>query len=306
METQLLTKIPQKTHRNDLLKLVALITMLIDHIGYLYFPEEMLYRTIGRIAFPIFAYQIALGFKKTSSRSGYAKRLLIFALISQIPYLWFNPELYFDFHNLNIMFTFLLSLGVLQLLEFSKDAWIHFISLLKKTPEIINPSPINSGLKSVFLSLLTIGLILLPDYSSMTFGIGLEYGTTGVLFVLLFYICGNRMMPLLFGYIALSGVGAYISAARWFHYSSGKTLWDSFLSFKSLWDIHIVYADSLSKLSGIFFQSRSVMAVPIIAFLNFIESQGQINFHLNKYVGYLFYPVHISVLLIIKWVIVNG
>lgn len=306
METQLLTKIPQKTHRNDLLKLIALITMLIDHIGYLYYPEEMMFRTIGRIAFPIFAYQIALGFKKTSSRSGYAKRLLIFASISQIPYLWFNPELYFDFHNLNIMFTFLLSLGVLQLFEISKDAWTHFISLLKKTPEIINPSPINSGLKSIVLSLLTIGLILLPDYSSMTFGIGLEYGTTGVLFVLLFYICGNRMMPLLFGYIALSGFGAYISAARWFHYTSGKSLWDSLLSFRSLWDIHIVYADSLAKLSGVFFQSRSVMAVPIIGLLNFVEGQGQLNFHLNKYVGYLFYPVHIAILLIIKWFVVNG
>ena len=98
---------PQKSRRNDLLKIVALLTMLIDHVGYLYFPEEMIFRTIGRIAFPIFAYQVAIGFQKTSNRSRYALRLFVFALISQVPYFWFNPTLTFDWEGLNIMFTLL-------------------------------------------------------------------------------------------------------------------------------------------------------------------------------------------------------
>jgi hypothetical protein len=40
-----------KNKRNDILKVIAMVTMLIDHIGYLFFPNMMILRTIGRIAF---------------------------------------------------------------------------------------------------------------------------------------------------------------------------------------------------------------------------------------------------------------
>ena len=70
-----------------LLKYIAIITMLIDHIG-LRFASGNLYfilRYIGRIAFPIFAFQIVEGYKHTSNLDKYKKRLFIFALISEIP-----------------------------------------------------------------------------------------------------------------------------------------------------------------------------------------------------------------------------
>ena len=61
-------KLLQKTsYRNDVLKILAMVTMLIDHVGYMFFPGQMIYRTIGRLAFPIFAYQIAIGYSKTSN-----------------------------------------------------------------------------------------------------------------------------------------------------------------------------------------------------------------------------------------------
>lgn len=280
---------PQKTHRNDLLKIVALLTMLIDHIGYLYFPEEMLFRTIGRIAFPIFAYQVALGFQKTSSRLRYAKRLFIFALISQVPYFWFNPSLAFEWQGLNIMFTLLYALGVLQSFEISKVTW-----------QAVRASQKTKLPKAIFFTLLTLFLIPLPDLCNFITDVGIEYGSTGVLFVLLFYIFGKNFSEMFIAYALLSLVGAYYSAAKWLHYSTGYSIWECLKSFNSIYNNHIYYRNTLFNMSGVFFQARSILAVPIIWFMNWLESNVEINIRLNKYVGYWFYPVHISLLLLIK------
>ena len=52
------------------LKLIALVTMTIDHIGMQLFPRVRLLRIIGRLAFPIFAYMIAEGCRYTRNRRG--------------------------------------------------------------------------------------------------------------------------------------------------------------------------------------------------------------------------------------------
>ncbi|MBQ9857979.1 MAG: hypothetical protein IJO77_03165, partial [Oscillospiraceae bacterium] len=71
----------QNQRRVDLsgfiLKTVAVITMLIDHIGAVLFPFNPLFRYIGRIAFPIFAFLISEGFYYTKSRIKYAARLFV-------------------------------------------------------------------------------------------------------------------------------------------------------------------------------------------------------------------------------------
>lgn len=280
------------THRNDALKVIALLTMLIDHVGYLFFPEEMLFRTIGRIAFPIFAYQIALGFKKTSSRKNYAKRLFLFSVISQIPYCWFNPELYFDFSTLNIMFTFLISIGVLQALETG----------IKQANAYKANHQFNTLLNSILAFALFIGLLLLPEFTRYHFDLGTEYGTVGILFVLLFYFFGDYPIQLLIGYILLSDLGAYYSAVRRLHFSTNQSLIESVMSFKQIWRIHVEINQSLQTFSGIFFQSRSLMAVPLIWILNWTDSKGLFQIRLNKYVGYWFYPVHITILLLILYI----
>ena len=50
------------------LKIAATITMLIDHIGFVLFPNIVMFRIIGRLAFPLFAFQISIGFDKTKNR----------------------------------------------------------------------------------------------------------------------------------------------------------------------------------------------------------------------------------------------
>lgn len=107
------TSIPPKSKPNDLLKVIAIITMVIDHIGYAFFPEQEVFRIIGRIAFPIFTYQIAVGYRFTSNPTKYMKRIVWFALLSQIPYtLLFHGALEF-----NVLFDLLLGLLSIQAIQ---------------------------------------------------------------------------------------------------------------------------------------------------------------------------------------------
>jgi len=67
----------------SLLKLVAMIAMFIDHSGKMLFPQYPIMRVIGRIAFPIYAYCIAVGCVYTRDLLKYLKRIVLLALISQ-------------------------------------------------------------------------------------------------------------------------------------------------------------------------------------------------------------------------------
>lgn len=92
------------------LKIVACLTMICDHFGYLIYNGKLSFLNfIGRIAFPIFAFQISEGYSHTKNLKKYISRLLIFAIISQIPFMLFHDLISSGF-ALNIFFTLLLGL----------------------------------------------------------------------------------------------------------------------------------------------------------------------------------------------------
>lgn len=103
------------TKKGDFLKSLALLTMLVDHIGYSLFPQFLFLRIIGRLAFPIFCFLLARGFRRTCNRKKYAFRLGITAFISQIPYSFFATN------GLNILFTLLIGFIILSI--FSSKYW---------------------------------------------------------------------------------------------------------------------------------------------------------------------------------------
>lgn len=109
----------KKIVNSDVLKIIGMATMLIDHCAIVFFslglPEwaYWIMRGIGRLSFPIFAYFIVQGFIYTRSVAKYEARLLGTGLISEIPYniAIFGKLWYFKYNN--ILFTFALALFVL-------------------------------------------------------------------------------------------------------------------------------------------------------------------------------------------------
>ena len=75
------------------IKIIAFVTMLIDHIGYVFFPDYIFLRIIGRIAFPLFSYCLVIGFIYTKDVKKYAARVFLFAILTQPFYtLLFFPD----------------------------------------------------------------------------------------------------------------------------------------------------------------------------------------------------------------------
>lgn len=160
-----LVKIPFGGLTSNMLRVFAVIFMLSDHIWatYMSFGDWMTY--VGRMAFPIFAFQIAEGFAHTSSFKKYALRLLGFAVISEIPFnLFYSSRLFNPYHQ-NVLFTLLL--GLLA---------VSVIDNIKK----------NKTAKNISLSVLWLLLITITSVIGFV-----DYGFLGVLTVVMFYIFKN-------------------------------------------------------------------------------------------------------------------
>ena len=71
-----------KVLSRDVLKIIAVLAMLIDHVGKLFFPEVLFLQILGRLAFPIFAFFIAEGFYYTKNKVQYLFTILVFAVIA--------------------------------------------------------------------------------------------------------------------------------------------------------------------------------------------------------------------------------
>ncbi len=198
--------IPQrfKTLDGHALKMIAVVTMLIDHIGaalYYSLPElsgfadpsvrDQLYdvlRAIGRTAFPIFAFFLVEGFILTRSRFRYAVRLLIFAFLSEIPFqLAFDAEFHFGFKN--VIFTLLFGLITIDCLEhigvkrlFGGDAEASFPGVFR----------------TVILSSFTVSLMMF-----LAWAFDSDYDYRGVLLIVIFYLFRDmRLLALVLGYLS--------------------------------------------------------------------------------------------------------
>ncbi len=99
------------------LHIIAMILMLGDHMWATVIPGNDWLTLIGRIAFPIFAFMIVEGYFYTKSFKKYLLRLLIFALISEIPFNLMHEGSVFSLFAQNVLWTFLISLLCMKLLD---------------------------------------------------------------------------------------------------------------------------------------------------------------------------------------------
>lgn len=143
------------------LRALAMVLMLLDHLWATLVPGNFWMTYLGRLAFPIFAFQISEGFFHTSDRKRYAKRLLLFGLLSEIPFdLVYASTMLYPFHQ-NVMFTLLLGLLAISAIDRAKQ---------ERTT------------KAVLLAALSLlGILLLAAVGMV------DYGWRGVLTIVAFY-----------------------------------------------------------------------------------------------------------------------
>lgn len=111
------------------LKLIAIMAMLADHTGALFFPDFLGFQVVGRITLPIMAFFIAEGYLHTRSFIKYALRLAVTGLISIVPYgLVFNDW----YGSGNIMLTLLMGLLAIRVYENTANRILRYslISIL--------------------------------------------------------------------------------------------------------------------------------------------------------------------------------
>lgn len=146
------------------LKIIAVITMFIDHVGAILLPDYMVLRLIGRIAFPIFCFLLTEGFLHTRNVKNYALRLGLFALLSEIPFdLAFHNQI-FDFGYQNVFFTL-------------------FIGLLA----IIGLHTANKRLAEKKLLLILTNFVIILAGMLLAYLLKTDYSYMGVLIIILIY-----------------------------------------------------------------------------------------------------------------------
>jgi len=208
---------------SNLLKIIALVAMLIDHIGYVFFEDVLILRMIGRLSFPLFAYSTFIGYFKTKDLKKYIVRLFIIALITEPIYdLLFIKE----YFSLNIIFSLLFEVIILYLLDNKKYFYI-----------------------------------VIPITLMIYFNV--EYCYHLLLLIPIFYYCNSKKLLFLFFYIVF---------------------YSNFLLDINISQFALVNFCGILSLPLILFKTKSKLKV-------------------NKWFYYLFYPLHLLLIYVIKLII---
>ncbi len=222
------------------LKIIACISMFFCHITFVYSHSPMYFTFIGRLAFPIYAFLISEGYAHTRDVKKYLTRLIVLAIISQVPaYLLFIgtsfSTLYF-----NIFFT--LSFGLISIILYEK-------------------------LNNEYISLPIIFII-----SILAEKLGFDYGLIGVLMIFSFHYFKNSKVKMTLAEIFLMLL-LYIEKST-----------------------HYTYTVAITRYLLI---NLAFMISSLLFIVAYNGKKGKS----SKYVKlgfYLFYPLHLILLVIIK------
>ena len=234
------------------LHIMAMIFMLCDHLWGTIVPGNDWLTCIGRISFPIFAFMIVEGYFHTSNLKKYAGRLFVFALISEIPFnLALGSRIFYPIHQ-NVLWSFLISLGL-----------IHWNEKAKKSGKLWKRLVV--GTASVILGYLG-GILTMVDFYH-----------AGVLTVLAFYFFRGR---------------------KWYNYLG---------QFVTLWYINMEmlggYSYMIEIMGKTYFLVRQSFAM--LALVPIWLYSGRRGYHSKafQYFCYWFYPVHLLVLGLLKFIL---
>lgn len=217
-----------------ILQIIAIICMVVDHVGLYFFDNPDWMRAIGRIALPLFAMGIVEGFLHTKSRPKYLLRLAICATVADIPHILLNNIYGYPFTHV-VLFSFIL--GIFAMLCLEKKGW---------------------------------WLLLVPFLVAAGSGLQVDYGFPVVLLIVLFYWCRKKLKKeKIYYYSALLAslavtMGIRAAIANW-----PLQLW------------------------------------AIAAFIPLALYNGKKGHRLPKYAGYVFFPAHLWIIWLIKYLFLN-
>ena len=165
-----------------IIKLIAIVSMTIDHANYV-FAKQVSLNVIGRLAFPLFCFQLVVGFEKTKNLLKYLARMLVFAFITEIPYLFYIKSIGRGF-ELNVLFTLFLGLIAMYVYDLkieNKQGKLALTdhqgkNLIEKMSVQYEP-----GLKALIVCFKTLLIVFI---TLLCHGIKAEYGAWGILIIL--------------------------------------------------------------------------------------------------------------------------
>lgn len=179
---------------NSQLKLIAMIAMTLDHVGLIFFPQSVLLRLMGRLAFPIYAYMIGEGCRHTRSMGKYFGSVAAMALVCQMVFWFAQGSLY-----QSILVTFSLSIALCMLAKMARErggvlSWVTF----------------GAGVVAV-LFLTNVLPYLLPgtDYA-------VDYGFWGALLPVGVYLAKDRKTSLVYTTAFLALLALELWQGQWF------------------------------------------------------------------------------------------
>ena len=158
------------------LKIIALVSMTFDHIGMMFFPFCSVFKIIGRLSFPIFAYMLAEGWKYTSNKKRYMSVIWLMGIVYQL--------FYYFFFYMGIFITYGLSLLLIWAIEYvvsnGKKSWLI--------------SPI------IVIVVILIGCI---EYIFPYSGFAIDYGLVGIMIPVLIYFNKTKKDKIIFLFLGL-------------------------------------------------------------------------------------------------------
>ncbi|MCR4673948.1 MAG: conjugal transfer protein TraX [Lachnospiraceae bacterium] len=259
-----------------LLKWIAIITMLIDHIGAAFLDQYLalhydaanydflwnlysLMRQIGRFAFPIFIFLMVEGFYYTHNRAKYFQRMLLFSVISEIPFdLAFNQKeipttlsatTFLEFRSQNVFFTLTLGFLMMWLVE----TIMNFCD--KKIAKANEEGRLYSGyfsLKIIGLIVVVVGICVAAETLET------DYNSVGTLAIFACYLAKKFKAP----YFVMMGATVAVL---------------------------ILLVPS---------ELPAILVIPLLYFYH-----GKKGRNINKWFFYLFYPVHLTIIWAVRMLI---
>lgn len=231
------------------IKWIAVACMLIDHIAWGFVPFStaagQIMHVVGRVTAPTMCFFIAEGYHYTHSVKKYALRLLLFALISQIPFTFFQTGefSFISFQNFSetfsVIYTLLLSLLAVWAWDAVKDPILRFLAVL--------------------------GLCLLAMPGDWKF------------------------FDIVFSIVFFNFRGDFKKQAAWFSIFAAGMVFFACLS----------NAQSGYPFDGQLFQAGVFLCLPVLALYNGKRGGGRY----SKWVFYIFYPLHLLILGLIRYCI---